>query len=40
VLFFGKGGSEVAQRLVGASIPDFYGAYLEERLRQARTGLG
>lgn len=35
VLFFGKGGREAAERLVGASIPDFYGAYLEERLRTA-----
>ena len=40
VLFFGKGGSEAAPRLVGASIPDFYGAYLEERLRAARANLG
>lgn len=40
VLFFGRGGREVAQRLVGASIPDFYGAYLEERLRTARRNLG
>ena len=36
VLFFGRGGREVAQRLAGASIPDFYGAYLEERLLSAR----
>jgi hypothetical protein len=36
VLFFGRGGREVAPRLAGASIPDFYGAYLEERLRIAR----
>lgn len=36
VLFFGRGGVEVAERLVGASIPDFYGAYLDERLRTAR----
>jgi len=35
VLFFGRGGREAAERLVGASIPDFYGAYLEERLRTA-----
>jgi hypothetical protein len=39
VLFFGKGAREVAERLVGASIPDFYGAYLEQRLQQARAGL-
>ncbi len=36
VLFFGAQGKEVAERLVGASIPDFYGAYLEERLAAAR----
>ena len=35
VLFFGRGGREVAERLVGASIPDFYGAYLEQRLQAA-----
>ncbi|OYU30983.1 MAG: hypothetical protein CFE39_10815 [Comamonadaceae bacterium PBBC2] len=34
VLFLGAGGNEVATRLVGAS-PDFYGAYLEDRLRTA-----
>jgi len=39
VLFFGKGGTEVAPRLVGASIPDFYGAYLDERLRLARAAV-
>src|SRR5574343_1135711 len=31
VLFFGREGREVAERLVGASIPDFYGAYLDDR---------
>ncbi|MGV3571145.1 MAG: hypothetical protein ACO1PB_11140 [Ramlibacter sp.] len=35
VLFVGPGGREVAPRLVGASIPDFYGAYLEERILAA-----
>lgn len=35
VLFIGRGGREVAPRLAGASLPDFYGAYLEERVRQA-----
>ncbi len=39
VLFFGKAGREAAPRLVGASIPDFYGAYLEERLNTARASL-
>jgi hypothetical protein len=40
VLFFGRGGVEVAERLVGAGMPDFYGAYLEERLTTARNALG
>jgi hypothetical protein len=40
VLFFGRDGREVAQRLAGASIPDFYGAYLDERLAQARAAIG
>lgn len=35
VLFFGRGGTEVAERLVGGYIPDFYGAYLDERTRTA-----
>lgn len=35
VLFFGARGREVAERLAGASIPDFYGAYLDERIRVA-----
>lgn len=39
VLFFGRGGAEVAERLVGGYIPDFYGAYLELRLEQARASL-
>jgi len=36
VLFFGKGGQEVAERLVGGMLPDFYGAYLDQRLEAAR----
>ncbi len=36
VLFFGRGGVEVAERLVGGYLPDFYGAYLDDRLQQAR----
>lgn len=36
VLFFGRGGVEVAPRLDGAYLPDFYGAYLEDRLQVAR----
>ena len=39
VLFFGKGGVEVAGRLEGGYIPDFYGAYLEEHLAQARNAI-
>jgi thioredoxin-related protein len=39
VLFFGRGGLEVAERLVGGYIPDFYGAYLDERLKQAAAAL-
>ncbi len=39
VLFFGRQGAEAAERLVGSSIPDFYGAYLEERLATARRNL-
>jgi thioredoxin-related protein len=35
LLFFGKNGNEVAERLVGASVPDFYGAYLQERIDKA-----
>lgn len=36
VLFFGRAGVEVAQRLVGGMLPDFYGAYLDQRLETAR----
>ena len=36
VLFFGRGGLEVAERLVGGTLPDFYGAYLDQRLETAR----
>lgn len=39
VLFFGTGGREVAERLVGGYLPDFYGAYLDERLQVARKSL-
>ncbi len=39
VLFFGRKGEEVAERLVGGYIPDFYGAYLDQRLAQARASL-
>jgi len=36
LLFFGRGAREVAQRLQGSSIPEFYGAYLEQRIQAAR----
>lgn len=36
LLFFGPAAKEVAPRLQGSSIPDFYGAYLDERLQTAR----
>jgi thioredoxin-related protein len=36
VLFIGKDGFEVAPRLVGGSTSDFYGNYLEERIRTAQ----
>lgn len=39
VLFYGTGAKEVAERLAGSYIPDFYGAYLEQRLEQARTAV-
>ena len=39
VLFFGRGGVEVAERLVGGYLPDFYGAYLDERVQLARASL-
>jgi thioredoxin-related protein len=39
LLFFGKGGREVAERMEGAYLPDFYGAYLEERLTKGRKEL-
>jgi thioredoxin-related protein len=35
VLFFGKDGKEIAERLVGGSNSDFYGAYLQQRIDQA-----
>ncbi len=36
VLFLGPQGQALAERLVGIAVPDFYGAYLEERLSTAR----
>lgn len=39
VLFLGPQGQELAERLVGIAVPDFYGAYLDERLAAARKAL-
>ena len=39
VLFIGSQGQELAERLVGIAVPDFYGAYLEQRLVTARKAL-
>jgi thioredoxin-related protein len=39
VLFFGPDGEELAERLVGVAVPDFYGEYLEARLTEARRKL-
>ena len=40
VMFFGAQGREVASRLKGAYLPDFYGAYLDEQLAVARKAVG
>jgi len=39
LLFFGAGGKELAERMEGAYLPDFYRGYLEHRLEQARARL-
>ena len=39
VLFIGSQGQELAERLVGIAVPDFYGAYLEQRLVTARKAM-
>ena len=39
ILFFGAGGKEVAERLEGGYLPDFYGAYLDQRMQQARAAV-
>ena len=36
LLFLGLHGQTLAERLVGVAVPDFYGAYLEDRLAAAR----
>ena len=39
VMFYGPDGRELAERLVGIAVPDFYGEYLEARLAEARKKL-
>lgn len=39
VVFLNARGDEVAEPLVGAGLPDFYGAYFEQRLGDARPRL-
>ncbi len=39
VLFFGPDGKELAERLVGVAVPDFFGEYLSARLIEARSKL-
>ena len=39
VLFLGPDGQELAERLVGVAVPDFYGEYLDARLKEARSKL-
>jgi hypothetical protein len=39
VLFFDRLGEEIAPRLVGVAVPDFYGAYLQDAWAQARIKL-
>lgn len=39
VLFFGPKGEELAERLVGVAVQDFYGEYLDARLAEARRKL-
>lgn len=39
LLFYGPAAKEVAPRLVGGSTSDFYAAYLDERVAQARAAV-
>ena len=39
LLFFGPGGMELAERMEGVYQPDFYDAYLDDRLSRARQRL-
>ncbi len=36
LIFYGRNGAEVAERLVGIGSEDFYGAYLDQRIHTAR----
>jgi hypothetical protein len=36
LIFFGPSGQELVDRMEGGYVPDFYGAYLEERISKAR----
>ena len=36
LLFFNSKGVELAERIVGVAVPDFFGAYLEQRLHTAK----
>jgi thioredoxin-related protein len=36
LLFFNSEGVELAERIVGVAVPDFFGAYLEQRLHTAK----
>jgi thioredoxin-related protein len=36
LMFFGPDGQELAERLVGVAVPDFFGEYLNARLVEAR----
>jgi hypothetical protein len=39
LLFFGPGGRELASRMEGSYLPDFYGAYLDDRIQSAQKQL-
>ena len=39
VLFLGKDGNEIAPRLAGGTTSDFYGAYIDERIREAKSNI-
>ncbi len=39
LIFYGRNGAEVAERLVGIGSEDFYGAYLDQRVAAARAAV-